>query len=78
MTRAGELQGYFGEAVHSLRAEPNVIDVRNIGASLSINGDIEESGMARAVMGNPINAVAWLAIFSGGAIWRFRKDTARV
>jgi 2-keto-4-pentenoate hydratase len=37
------------------------IDVRNIGASLSINGDIEESGMARAVMGNPINAVAWLA-----------------
>ncbi|HSB85564.1 MAG TPA: fumarylacetoacetate hydrolase family protein [Ilumatobacteraceae bacterium] len=37
------------------------IDVRNIGATLSINGDIEESGMARAVMGNPINAVAWLA-----------------
>jgi len=36
------------------------IDVRNIGATLSINGDIEESGMARAVMGNPINAVAWL------------------
>ncbi|MEP7024895.1 MAG: ABC transporter permease [Actinomycetota bacterium] len=25
-----------------------------------------------------INAVGWLAIFSGGAIWRFRKDTARV
>jgi ABC-2 type transport system permease protein len=24
------------------------------------------------------NAVAWLAIFAGGAIWRFRKDTARV
>jgi 2-oxo-hept-3-ene-1,7-dioate hydratase/2-keto-4-pentenoate hydratase len=37
------------------------IDVRNIGASLSINGDIEESGMSRAVMGNPINAVTWLA-----------------
>lgn len=36
------------------------IDVRNIGASLSINGDIEESGLARAVMGNPINAVVWL------------------
>ncbi|MGZ4764417.1 MAG: 2-keto-4-pentenoate hydratase, partial [Ilumatobacteraceae bacterium] len=39
----------------------NDIDVRNVGATLSINGDIEESGMARAVMGNPINAVAWLA-----------------
>jgi hypothetical protein len=25
-----------------------------------------------------VNAVAWLAIFAGGAVWRFRKDTARV
>jgi ABC-2 type transport system permease protein len=25
-----------------------------------------------------LNAVAWLVIFTGGAIWRFRKDTARV
>lgn len=25
-----------------------------------------------------INAVAWLVIFGGGAVWRFRKDTARV
>jgi ABC-2 type transport system permease protein len=24
------------------------------------------------------NAVIWLVIFAGGAIWRFRKDTARV
>jgi ABC-2 type transport system permease protein len=24
------------------------------------------------------NAVAWLATFAGGAIWRFRKDTARI
>lgn len=24
------------------------------------------------------NVVAWLVIFGGGAIWRFRKDTARV
>jgi 2-oxo-hept-3-ene-1,7-dioate hydratase len=37
------------------------VDLRTIGASLAINGDIEESGVARAVMGNPINAVAWLA-----------------
>jgi 2-keto-4-pentenoate hydratase len=36
------------------------IDVRNVGATLSINGEIEESGMARAVMGNPLNAVTWL------------------
>ncbi len=31
LTRAGQLQGYFAEAVHSLKGEPNVIDVRNLG-----------------------------------------------
>ena len=36
-------------------------DIRRIGASLSRNGVIEETGVASAVMGNPINAVAWLA-----------------
>ena len=36
-------------------------DVRRVGASLLRNGDIEESGVASAVLGNPINAVAWLA-----------------
>lgn len=25
-----------------------------------------------------INAIAWLVIFAAGAVWRFRKDTARV
>lgn len=37
------------------------IDVRRISGSLLINGDLMESGSAAAVMGNPINAVAWLA-----------------
>jgi 2-oxo-hept-3-ene-1,7-dioate hydratase len=37
------------------------IDIRRVGASLSINGSVEESGVASAVMGNPINSVAWLA-----------------
>jgi len=31
LTRAAEMQDYFGQAVHSLKGEPNVIDVRNIG-----------------------------------------------
>ena len=31
LTRAGELQSYFAEAVHSLKGEPNVIDIRSIG-----------------------------------------------
>ncbi len=31
LTRAGEMQAYFGQAVHALRGEPHVIDIRNIG-----------------------------------------------
>jgi beta-alanine--pyruvate transaminase len=31
LTRASQLQGYFAEALHSLRGEPHVIDVRNLG-----------------------------------------------
>jgi 2-oxo-hept-3-ene-1,7-dioate hydratase/2-keto-4-pentenoate hydratase len=37
------------------------VDVRRLSASLSINGEVLESGTASAVMGNPINAVVWLA-----------------
>jgi beta-alanine--pyruvate transaminase len=31
LTRAGEMAGYFAEALHSLKGLPNVLDVRNIG-----------------------------------------------
>ena len=31
LTRAGSMAAYFAQAVHSLKGEPNVIDVRNIG-----------------------------------------------
>jgi 2-keto-4-pentenoate hydratase len=37
------------------------IDIRRVGATLYVNGDAEESGMASAVMGNPVTSVAWLA-----------------
>ena len=37
------------------------LDVRQVGGALYKNGEIEESGTASAVMGNPINSVAWLA-----------------
>ena len=37
------------------------VDIRRLSGSLLINGDLMESGTATAVMGNPINAVAWLA-----------------
>jgi beta-alanine--pyruvate transaminase len=31
LTRASELEGYFGDAVHSLKGRKHVIDIRNIG-----------------------------------------------
>ena len=37
------------------------VDVRHLGAALYKNGVVEESGTAAAVMGNPMNSVAWLA-----------------
>ena len=37
------------------------IDIRRIGATLFVNGEAEQSGVAAAVMGNPITSVAWLA-----------------
>ena len=39
----------------------NQLDVRHVGGALYKNGEIEETGTAAAVMGNPLNSVAWLA-----------------
>lgn len=37
------------------------IDVRNIAGTLAINGEVREQGNSRAVLGNPLTAVVWLA-----------------
>lgn len=37
------------------------VDPRAVSGSLYINGELEQSGVASAVMGNPVNSVAWLA-----------------
>jgi len=42
LTRAKELEGYFADAVHSLKGEPNVLDIRNLG----LIGGIELSPIA--------------------------------
>ncbi|MBD0416797.1 2-oxo-hept-4-ene-1,7-dioate hydratase [Oryzicola mucosus] len=42
-------------------ARPQDIDVRWVGATLSKNGVIEESGVSAAIMGHPAAGVAWLA-----------------
>jgi 2-oxo-hept-3-ene-1,7-dioate hydratase len=40
---------------------PMDVDIRWVGATLSKNGTIEESGVSAAVMGHPAAGVAWLA-----------------
>jgi len=42
LTRAAQLEGYFADALHSLKGLPHVIDIRNIG----LVGGIEMSGIA--------------------------------
>lgn len=39
----------------------NDVDIRNIRGSLMINGEVREEGTSAEVLGNPLNAVAWLA-----------------
>jgi 2-oxo-hept-3-ene-1,7-dioate hydratase len=52
----------FGAIVIGGRAvRPLDADIRWIGATLSKNGAIEESGVSASVMGHPAAAVAWLA-----------------
>lgn len=40
---------------------PAAVDLKAIEGGLYVNGELMESGTGAAVMGNPINAVAWLA-----------------
>ncbi|WP_433622158.1 2-keto-4-pentenoate hydratase [Nocardia sp. CA-120079] len=37
------------------------IDIRDVAATLFVNGEPIRSGMSSAVMGNPVNAIVWLA-----------------
>jgi 2-oxo-hept-3-ene-1,7-dioate hydratase len=52
----------FGAIVMGGRViRPMDVDIRWVGATLSKNGVIEESGVSAAVMGHPAAGVAWLA-----------------
>ncbi len=51
----------FGAIVVGGRpVKPHDIDIRWVGATLSKNGIIEESGVSAAVMGHPAAGIAWL------------------
>jgi len=69
LTRAAQLQGYFAEAVHSLKGEPNVIDIRNIG----LVGGIELSPIA----GSPAKRAfdIFLDCYDKGVLIRTTGDT---
>lgn len=43
------------------RVKPGDIDIKNIDASLTKNGEVVAEGRSDAVLGNPVTAVAWLA-----------------
>jgi 2-oxo-hept-3-ene-1,7-dioate hydratase len=51
----------FGAIVVGSPVPPREVNLRWIGATLSRNGVIEESGLSAAVMGHPAASVAWLA-----------------
>ncbi|MDR7334488.1 aspartate aminotransferase family protein [Roseateles asaccharophilus] len=69
LTRAARMQGEFAEALHSLRDEPNVIDVRNIG----LVGGIE----LKALDGQPAKRAfnVFLDCWDKGLLIRTTGDT---
>jgi 2-keto-4-pentenoate hydratase len=50
-----------GYVVGTQRVSPKHIDIKNIDAVLTRNGEVVAKGRSDAVLGNPVTAVAWLA-----------------
>jgi beta-alanine--pyruvate transaminase len=69
LTRAAELQGYFAEAVHSLKGLPHVIDVRNIG----LVGGIELAPRPNAPTQRAFDV--FLDCYNAGVLIRTTGDT---
>jgi beta-alanine--pyruvate transaminase len=72
LTRAGDMQGYFGEALHSLKGLPNVIDIRNFG----LVGAVELSPIAGEPAKRAFNV--FLDCWEHGAMIRVTGDTIAV
>ena len=49
-----------GVVVGSRRFDPRKLDLRWVGAALSLNGAVEETGLAIGVLGHPANGVCWV------------------
>ena len=50
-----------GIVMSSLRIDPREADMRWIGAIVSRNGEVEETGLGAGVLNDPATSVAWLA-----------------
>ena len=50
-----------GWVLGGARVSPKDVDIRNIDAVLTRNGEVVAKGRSDAVLGNPVTAVAWLA-----------------
>ena len=57
----GDNAANAGIIIGGLPMRPDSVDMRWIGAMLSRNAVIEETGIAAGVLNNPANGVAWLA-----------------
>ena len=69
LTRAASLQGYFAEALHSLKGLPNVIDIRNFG----LVGGIELQPLAGEPAKRAFNV--FLDCYEKGVLIRTTGDT---
>jgi beta-alanine--pyruvate transaminase len=72
LTRAQKMQGYFAEALHSLRGLPNVIDIRNFG----LVGGVELQG----IPGEPAKRAfsIFLDCYDKGVMLRTTGDTVAI
>lgn len=50
-----------GWVLGSERVSPKDVDIKNIDAVLTCNGEVVAQGRSDAVLGNPVTSVAWLA-----------------
>jgi beta-alanine--pyruvate transaminase len=69
LTRARALEGYFAECVHSLRGEPNVIDIRNLGLVAGIEMAPSPEGPTRRAYG------VFTDLYAQGLLVRTTGDT---
>jgi beta-alanine--pyruvate transaminase len=72
LNRASQLQGYFAEAVHSLKGLPNVIDIRNFG----LVGGVELAPLAAEPAKRAFNV--FLDCYDKGVMLRVTGDIVAI